>query len=142
MRREGVENKKLLWGMEAYQTSSIYEPPIMFYHLPGTSANGTVKTTQVSSAHLLQNRKQILIGSKTSHTQGQHTWRHNQVLKCLVGFLETGPTSINALPLPLLQPTSAIQFVREGAKKATGQLGGATRLEVIGGSQSEALLPT
>lgn len=41
-----------------------------------------------------------------------------QVLKCLVGFLETRWTSINALLLPSLCPTSAIELVREGAKKA------------------------
>ena len=75
--------------------------------------------------------KHILVGCKTSLTQGRYTWRHNQVLKCLAAALESRRTSVNALaPSPQWQPTT---FVREGEGRVsptafrpdTGQLSGA-----------------
>ena len=62
--------------------------------------------------------KHIMVGCKTSLTQGRYTWRHNQVLRCLADKLESKRVSINALPTnnqdrrqhpPL--------FVREGEKQ-------------------------
>ncbi|KAF0045902.1 hypothetical protein F2P81_002431 [Scophthalmus maximus] len=64
--------------------------------------------------------KHILVGCKTSLTQGRYTWRHNQVLKCLAATLESKRVTVNAMPLEaqttLWQPTS---FVREGEKRST-----------------------
>lgn len=64
----------------------------------------------------------------------------NQVLKCLAAILETKQTTINALP-PTSHPTSAREFVYEGAKPTNsktsdlGQLGG---LEMSGVSELKA----
>ncbi len=63
--------------------------------------------------------KHILVGCKTSLTQGRNTWRHNQVLKCLAITLESKRVTVNAMPLEaqttFRQPTS---FVREGEKRS------------------------
>ncbi|KAK0140713.1 hypothetical protein N1851_022295 [Merluccius polli] len=76
--------------------------------------------------------KHILVGCKTSLTQGLYTWRHNQVLKSLAAVLESQRTSVNALPPPSSR-WQATSFVREGEGQANltsvgpdaGQLGGA-----------------
>ncbi|KAL0186294.1 hypothetical protein M9458_017964, partial [Cirrhinus mrigala] len=62
--------------------------------------------------------KHILVGCKTSLTQGRYTWRHNQVLKCLADKLECKRVFINSQPVTNQkvlrhQPL----FVREGDKR-------------------------
>lgn len=44
-------------------------------------------------------RMHILVGCRTSLTQGRYTWRHNQVLRCLAKKVECKRKSINAQPL-------------------------------------------
>ena len=64
--------------------------------------------------------KHILVGCKTSLTQGRYTWRHNQVLKRLAAELGNKRVTTNALPLKA-QPTVTWKttFVREGEKRQT-----------------------
>lgn len=78
------------------------------------------------------NLKHILVGCKTSLSQGRYTWRHNHVLKCLAATLEVRRRKINALPPTSVHPSFAREFIREGVKTAKvhipsdiGQLGGA-----------------
>ncbi|KAK0141131.1 hypothetical protein N1851_021872 [Merluccius polli] len=82
--------------------------------------------------------KHILVGCKTSLTQGRYTWRHNQVLKSLAAVLESRQTSVNALPPPSSR-WQATSFVREGEGQANltsvgpgaGQLGGARDWKLV-----------
>ncbi|XP_067296059.1 cilia- and flagella-associated protein HOATZ isoform X1 [Pseudorasbora parva] len=64
--------------------------------------------------------KHILVGCKTSLTQGRFTWRHNQVLRCLAAELENKRIIMNAAPLNA-QTTipRRTTFMREGEKQWT-----------------------
>ena len=43
--------------------------------------------------------KHILSGRKVSLTHGCHTWRHNEVLKCLAGLFENKQVEVHLLPV-------------------------------------------
>lgn len=64
--------------------------------------------------------KHIMVGCKTSLTQGRYTWRHNQVLRCLAAELENKRATTNAAPLNA-QTTipRRTTFMREGEKQWT-----------------------
>lgn len=66
------------------------------------------------------NLKHILVGCKTSLSQGRYTWRHNHVLKCLAATLECRRLKNNALPPPSFHPSYVREFIREGVKTAKG----------------------
>ncbi len=87
-----------------------------------TYISGLERIQPVSSVLPRNLVKHILVGCKTSLTQGRNTWRHNQVLKCLAITLESKRVTVNAMPLEaqttFRQPTS---FVREGEKRSTNR---------------------
>ncbi len=58
--------------------------------------------------------RHILVGCKTSLSQGRYTWRHNQVLRQLVIILEGRRTTTNALPPSTPEFPKATTFVRAG----------------------------
>lgn len=86
--------------------------------LPRILASGTEKIPLLIPLCLTPaTLKHILVGCKTSHTQGRYPWWHNQVLRCLAAVLEDRWTSINALPLSIsCWPTTA--FVQVGECQA------------------------
>ncbi len=115
MRWEGVERRKFswkeLWGMEAFQTSFILRATYDVLPSPSNLNQwyGEDPTCPLCSSPA--NLKHILVGCKTSLTQGRYTWRHNQVLRCLAATLETRRSNINALPPVSSIPASAGEFV-------------------------------
>ncbi|KAL1278284.1 hypothetical protein QQF64_024957 [Cirrhinus molitorella] len=67
--------------------------------------------------------KHILVGCKTSLSQGRYTWRHNQVLKCLAHKLECKRVSTNSQPVSYQNEyRHELLFVREGDKQRVGPL--------------------
>uniref|UniRef100_A0A3P9H1W7 Reverse transcriptase domain-containing protein n=1 Tax=Oryzias latipes TaxID=8090 RepID=A0A3P9H1W7_ORYLA len=114
---EGVEKRKFswkdLWEMEASRASFIIRAT---YDVLPSPANLKQWYGEDPSCPLCQSPatlKHILVGCKTSLSQGRYTWRHNVVLRCLATVLEKQRTSVNALP----QATShrqLIPFLREG----------------------------
>ncbi len=62
--------------------------------------------------------KHILVGCKTSLSQGRYTWRHNQVLRCLASAIEQKRTATNAAPLNT-HPEASTAFIREGERQPT-----------------------
>lgn len=100
-----------LMGLEAFHTSLILQAT---YDVLSTHSNlnqwyGEDPTCSLCPSPA--NLKHILVGCKTSLSQGRYTWRYNHVLK-------TRRTKINALPPPSFYPASARGFIREGAKPA------------------------
>ncbi len=66
--------------------------------------------------------KHILVGCKTSLTQGRYTWRHNQMMKCLAVTLESKRVTVNAMPLEAQTTFHQLtSFVREGEKCSTNR---------------------
>uniref|UniRef100_A0A3Q2V7G0 Seizure related 6 homolog n=1 Tax=Haplochromis burtoni TaxID=8153 RepID=A0A3Q2V7G0_HAPBU len=62
----------------------------------------------------------ILVGCRTSHTQGRYTWRHNQVLGCLAEKVEFKRKSIITQPFMNQEERQfSSTFVREGDKLRT-----------------------
>ncbi len=58
--------------------------------------------------------RHILVGCKTSLSQGRYTWRHNQVLRQLAIILEGRRTTTNALLHPVPGFSKTTTFVRAG----------------------------
>ncbi|KAI2662986.1 2,3,4,5-tetrahydropyridine-2,6-dicarboxylate N-succinyltransferase [Labeo rohita] len=99
---------------------------VVMLHFPDAEATYDVLPTPSNlnqwigedlSWHLCQTPatlRHILVGCKTSLSQGRYTWRHNQVLRQLAIILEGRRITNNALP-PLRPGFSeAIPFVRAG----------------------------
>ena len=125
MRWEGVERKKLswseLWGMESNRLSFIIRATYDVLPSPTNLQLWLGKDPSCPLCGTPATLKHILVGCKTSLTQGRYTWRHNQVLKNLADKLECKRVSMNSKP-------SSIQnvhiqhplFVREGDKHRGG----------------------
>ncbi|KAK0156516.1 Retrovirus-related Pol polyprotein from type-1 retrotransposable element R2 [Merluccius polli] len=131
---EGVEKRKItwkeLWEMEAFRASFTIRAAYDVLPSPANLCQWYAKDPKCPLCPSPATLKHILVGCKTSLTQGCYTWWHNQVLKCLADVLESRRTTVNALPSSSCrwQPTS---FVREGerltslttSRPDTGQLG-------------------
>ena len=131
---EGVEKRKIswkeLWEMETFRASFTIRATYDVLPSPSNLSQWYGEDPTCPLCPSPATLKHILVGCKTSLTQGRYTWRHNQVLKCLAAVLESRRTSVNSLPPPSSRwkPTP---FVREGKKQASrttarpdfGQLG-------------------
>ncbi len=92
----------------------------MSYPLQPTYISGLERIQPVSS--VLGTLKHILVGCKTSLTQGRYTWRHNQVLKGLAVTLESKRVTVNAMPLEAQTTFHQLtSFIREGEKRSTNR---------------------
>ncbi|KAL7393910.1 hypothetical protein ABVT39_017600 [Epinephelus coioides] len=96
MKWEGTEKRKFtwseLWGMESNRLSFIVQAT--YDVLPSPISKDPSCPLCTTPATL----KHILVGCRTSLTQGRYTWRHNQVLRCLADKLECKRVFINAQP--------------------------------------------
>ncbi|KAJ8349703.1 hypothetical protein SKAU_G00248330 [Synaphobranchus kaupii] len=113
---EGVEKRKIswkeLWEMETFKASFTIKAAYDVLPSPKNLSQWYREDATCSLCPTPATLKHILVGCKTSLTEGQYTWRHNQVLQCLAALLEGWQMSINALPPPSSHwPATA--FVRE-----------------------------
>ncbi|KAL4000609.1 polycystin 1L2 [Sarotherodon galilaeus] len=113
MNWESVEKRKLSWseicGMEYNRLSFIIRATYDFGKNPACPLC-TVPATL----------KHILVGCRTSLTQGRYTWRHNRVLRCLAEKVECKRKSINAQPFTKQEERQfSSVFVQEGDKPRT-----------------------
>lgn len=70
---------------------------------------------------LLATLKHILVGCKTSLTQGRYTWWHNQVLRFLAAELECMRVTTNTMPLKIQKKFPHLpSFICEGEKLGAG----------------------
>lgn len=101
---EGVEKWKIswkeLWEMEAFRASFTIRAAYDVLPSPANLSQWYAEDPMCPLCPSLATLKHILVGCKTSLTQGRYTWRHNQVLKCLAAVLESRRISVNALPPP------------------------------------------
>ena len=115
---EGVQKKKLSWK----ELWSMQERSIRFligatYDVLPTPQNlklwlnGNPLCSSFSGTATLRH---ILSGCKVSPSQGQYTWRHNQVLRSLVAGIEDKQRQVNLGGSKVKRV--AIQFVQEGEK--------------------------
>ncbi len=127
MRWEGVERRNITWS-ELWNTESnmlSFTIRATYDVLPSPTNLHLWFGENPACLHCLAPRtlKHILVGCKTSLTQGRYTWHHNQVLKYLAATLESKRVTINAMPLEAQttfhQPKS---FIREGEKCLTNRL--------------------
>ncbi len=136
MRWEGVERRKFSWrelmGMEAFHISFTLRATYDVLPSPSNLNQWYGEDPTCPLCPSPANLKHILVGCKTSLSQGRYTWRHNHVLKCLAATLEVRRRKINALPPTSVHPSFAREFIREGVKTVKvhipsdiGQLGGA-----------------
>lgn len=102
MNWESVEKRKLswseIWGIESNRlnfiiraTYDVLPSPINLQLWFGKDPTCPLFTVPATLKH-------ILVGCRTSLTQGRYTWRHNQVLRCLAQKVECKRKSINAQP--------------------------------------------
>ncbi|KAL6462328.1 hypothetical protein MHYP_G00287500 [Metynnis hypsauchen] len=118
MRWNGTAKKKIswseLWSMESNRLSFIIKAT---YDILPTPANLHLWLGEDPACPLCAapaGLKHILVGCKTSLSQGRYTWRHNQVLRCLASAIEEKRTATNAAPpnvYPEVQTPTA--FIRE-----------------------------
>ncbi len=118
---EDVEKRKFtwsdLWTMESNRLSFIVRATYDVLPSPtnlqlwfGKDPSCPLCTAQATLKH-------ILVGCRTSLTQGRYTWRHNQVLRCLADKLECKRVSSNVQPLNNQGAHQHLpSFVREGDK--------------------------
>ncbi|KAJ8010191.1 hypothetical protein DPEC_G00072430 [Dallia pectoralis] len=103
MRWKGLERRKLswreLWEMEANNISFIIRATYDVLPSPKNLNQWYGEDPTCDLCPIPANLKHILVGCKTSLTQGRYTWRHNQVLKSLAAALESKSNTINSLPL-------------------------------------------
>ncbi|XP_035862163.1 uncharacterized protein LOC118496075 [Sander lucioperca] len=131
---KGVEKRKIswneLWEMEAFRASFTIRAAYDVLPSPANLSQWYAGDPTCPLCPSPATLKHILVGCKTSLTQGRYTWRHNQVLNCLAAVLESRRTSVNALPPPSSR-WQPIPFVWEGEGQAslitvrpdTGRLG-------------------
>ncbi|KAK7929282.1 hypothetical protein WMY93_005677 [Mugilogobius chulae] len=121
MRWDGIAKKKIswseLWNMESNRLSFIIRAT---YDILPSPTNLSLWLGEDSACPLCSapaNLKHILVGCKTSLSQGRYTWRHNQVLRCLASAIEQKRTVINATsPKKRRMLQNPIAFVQEGKK--------------------------
>ncbi|KAL6469854.1 hypothetical protein MHYP_G00209730 [Metynnis hypsauchen] len=116
MRWNGTAKKKIswseLWSMESNRLSFIIKATYDILPTPANLHLGEDPACPLCSAPA--GLKHILVGCKTSLSQGRYTWRHNQVLRCLASAIEEKRTATNAAPpnvYPEVQTPTA--FIRE-----------------------------
>ncbi len=148
---EGVEKRKIswkdLWEMEAFRASFTIRAAYDVLPSPANLSQWYGEDPMCPLCPSPATLKHILVGCKTSLTQGRYTWRHNQVLKCLAAVLDNQRTSVNALPPPSSrwQPTP---FVREGQaslatiRADTGQLDRARDWKLLADLGKKLCFPT
>ncbi|KAJ8259532.1 hypothetical protein GJAV_G00170420 [Gymnothorax javanicus] len=85
MRWEGVEKRKLiwseLWGMESNRLSFVVQATYDVLPSPTNQQLWLGKDPSLPLCTTPATLKHILVGCRTSLTQGRYTWRHNQVLR-------------------------------------------------------------
>ena len=149
---EGVEKRKIswkdLWEMEAFRASFTIRAAYDVLPSPANLSQWYGEDPTCLICPSPATLKHILVGCKTSLTQGRYTWRHNQVLKCLAAVLESRRASANSLPPPSARwkPTP---FVREGAAQASlttarsdiGQLGRARDWKMLADLDTQLCFP-
>lgn len=124
MRWEGVERRKItwneMWSMEANRLSFIIRATYDVLPSPTNLHLWYGEDPACLQCAAPATLKHILVGCKTSLTQGRYTWRHNQVLKGLAAELEDKRVTINAMPFKT-QTTlpRKTTFVRQGEKRRT-----------------------
>ena len=124
MKWEGMERRKItwneLWSMESNRLSFIIKATYDVLPSPTNLHLWYGEDPACLQCAAPANLKHILVGCKSSLTQGRYTWRHNQVLKCLAAELEKMRVTTNAMP-PNAQSTfpRITTFVREGEKRRT-----------------------
>ncbi|KAK2857716.1 hypothetical protein Q7C36_005635 [Tachysurus vachellii] len=81
---EGVEKRKIswkeLWEMEAFRASFTIRAAYNVLPSPANLSQWYAEDMVCPLCPSLATLKHILVGCKTSLTQGHYTWRHNQVL--------------------------------------------------------------
>ncbi|XP_049901864.1 uncharacterized protein LOC126391274 [Epinephelus moara] len=154
MRWEDIEKRKIswkeLWDMEAFRSSFIIRATYDVLPSPQNLSQWYGEDPTCPLCPSPANLKHILIGCKTSLTQGRYTWRHNQVLKCLTATLESRRRVVNALPPRSSHPSSSRQFVCEGEKlprtrtptSEAGQLGAARDWRLLADLEQRLYFPT
>lgn len=119
---EGVEKRKLswkdLWEMKAFRASFTIRAAYDVLPSPANLSQWYGDDPTCSLCSSPATLKHILVGCKTSLTQGWYTWRHNQVLKCLAAALECQRGRANAPP-PASSHWQPQQFVQEGQASLT-----------------------
>ena len=124
MKWEGVERRKItwneMWSMESNRLSFIIRATYDVLPSPSNLHLWYGEDPACPQCAAPATLKHILVGCKTSLTQGRYTWRHDQVLKCLAAKLEEKRVTTNALP-PSAQSTipRKTAFIREGEKRRT-----------------------
>ncbi|XDV11573.1 hypothetical protein PO909_000474, partial [Leuciscus waleckii] len=124
MKWDGVERRKItwseMWGMEANRLSFIIRATYDVLPSPTNLHLWYGEDPACPQCAAPATLKHILVGCKTSLTQGRYTWRHNQVLRCLADELENKRVTTNATPLNA-QTTipRRTTFMREGEKQRT-----------------------
>ena len=122
MRWEGVERRKItwneMWNMESNRLSFIIRATYDVLPSPTNLHLWYGEDPACLQCATPATLKHILVGCKTSLTQGRYTWRHNQVLKCLAAELESRRVTTNAMPLKA-QDTfpQKTTFIRAGEKQ-------------------------
>ena len=122
MRWEGVERRKItwneMWNMESNRLSFIIRATYDVLPSPTNLHLWYGEDPACLQCATPATLKHILVGCKTSLTQGRYTWRHNQVLKCLAAELENKRVTTNAMPLKA-QDTfpQKTTFIRAGEKQ-------------------------
>ncbi|KAK7886737.1 hypothetical protein WMY93_026358 [Mugilogobius chulae] len=118
VRWEDVEKRKLswkeLWGMEAYKASFLIRSIYDVLPTPSNRQQWYGEDPTCALCPSAASLKHILVGCKTSLSQGRFTWRHNQVLKCLAASLEAKRTAINTLPYVPGKHLSPVVFLQAG----------------------------
>ncbi|XP_078118984.1 uncharacterized protein LOC144525794 [Sander vitreus] len=118
----GVEKRKIswneLWETEVFRACFTIRAAYDVLPSPANLSQWYAKDPTCPLCPSPATLKHILVGCKTSLTQGRYTWRHNQVLKCLAAVLESRRTSVNALPPPSSR-WRPIPFVWEGEGQAS-----------------------
>ncbi|GAA6106616.1 uncharacterized protein LOC124392079 [Tachysurus ichikawai] len=149
---EGVEKRKIswkeLWEIEAFRASFTIKAAYDVLPPPANLSQWYAEDPTCPLCPSLATLEHILVGCKTSLTQGRYTWRHNQVLKCLAAVLESQRTSMNALP-PLSSQWQPTPFVREGEGQAnlttirsdSGQLGRARDWKLLADLNKKLCFP-
>ena len=122
MRWEGVERRKItwneMWSMESNRLSFIIRATYDVLPSPTNLHLWYGEDPACLQCAAPANLKHILVGCKTSLTQGRYTWRHNQVLKCLAAELEDKRVTTNAMPLNAQTTVPRkTTFIREGEKR-------------------------
>ena len=127
VRWDGVERRKITWGelwnMESNRLSFIIRATYDVLPSPTNLHLWFGEDPDCLQCAAPASLKHILVGGKTSLTQGRYTWRHNQVLKCLATELEQKRVTTNAMPrnAQATFPQLTSSFIREGDKQRSNR---------------------